>query len=101
MEAYRTRQVEALLGDATLIRATIDVADGRDLPAVVAELARRNDDVSPPVTTQDRRAVRLEAEARLLLGDADGADRRLSTLHAHEPRVARGAAPRHPGPCTA
>ena len=80
MEAYRTRQVEALLRDASLIRATIDVADGRDLPAVVAELARRNDDVSPPMTTEDRLAVRLEAEARLLLGDADGADRRLSTL---------------------
>ena len=27
MEAYRTRQVEALLRDATLTRATIDVAD--------------------------------------------------------------------------
>ena len=81
MAAYRSRQVEDLLQDATLIRATIDVAEGRDLPEVVAELARRNDDVPAPTTTEDLRAVRLEAEARLLLDDADGADRRLSTVH--------------------
>ena len=81
MAAYRTRQVEALLQDATLIRATIDVAERRDLPGVVAELARRNDDVPVPTTTEDLRAVRLEAEARLLLDDPDGADLRLSTLH--------------------
>lgn len=80
MAAYRTRQVGALLRDATLIRATIDVAAGHDLPGVAAELARRNDAVPVPTTAEDRRAVRLEAEALLLLDDPDGADRRLSTL---------------------
>ena len=51
--------------------------------AVVEQLARRNDAVDAagaPPTSADRRAVRLEAEARLLLDDPDGADRRLATL---------------------
>ena len=80
MAIYRTREVEALLRDATLTRATIDVAAERDLPAIVEELARRNDGVPQASTAEDRRAVRLEAEARLLLGDLDAADRRLATL---------------------
>ena len=83
MAAYRTRQVHELLRDATLIRSTIDVAAGHDLPGVVGQLARRNDAVDAvgaPRTSADRRAVRLEAEARLLLDDPDGADRRLATL---------------------
>lgn len=80
MAAYRTRQADELVREAELVRATIDVAAGRDLPRVAAELARRNDDVPVPTTAEDRRAVRLEAEALLLLDDPDAADHRLSTL---------------------
>ena len=101
MAAYRTRQVHELLRDATLIRSTIDVAAGHDLPGVVGQLARRNDAVDAvgaAPTSADRRAVRLEAEARLLLDDPDGADRRLATADPYEPGVARGPAPRRPRP---
>ncbi len=77
--AYRTRQADELVGEAELIRATIDVAAGHDVPAVVAVLSRRND--QPGARTGARRAAaRLEAEARLLLGDVDGAESRLATL---------------------
>lgn len=91
MAAYRSRQVDSLLRDASLISATIDVAAGHDLLAVAADLERRNEAVRSPSTVEDRRAVRLEAEARLLLHDPDAADRRLSTLTrtTHESLAAR------------
>lgn len=77
--AYRTRQAQELVHEAELVRSTIDVADGHDLPSVVTTLARRND--RPTGSTRSRReSVRLEAEARLLLGDVDGAEQRLSAL---------------------
>lgn len=79
LAAYRTRQVDELVRDAALIRSTIDVAAGRDLGAVVTDLASRNDHPAAG-TVADRAAVRLEAEARLLLGDVDGAESRLATL---------------------
>ena len=65
--------------DAALIRSTIDVAAGHDLGAVITDLARRNAQAATSTVTE-RAAVRLEAEARLLSGDVDGAERRLSTL---------------------
>ena len=77
--AYRTRQAVELVREAELVRATVDVAAGHDLPAVVAEMARRTDRANATTAT-DRAAVRLEAEARLLLGDLDGAEARLSAL---------------------
>lgn len=82
--AYRTRQAEELVADAELIRAAVDIAEGRDLPTVVATLARRT--AGHPardgatVRASDRTALRLEAEARTLLGDLDGAERRLASL---------------------
>ena len=77
--AYRTRQADELVGEAELIRATIDVAAGHDVPTVVTMLARQSD--RPGTRPAARRAaVRLEAEARLLLGDVDGAERRLVGL---------------------
>ena len=79
LAAYRTRQVEELVRDAALIRSTIDVAAGHELGAVITELARRNAQAGGG-TVADRAAVRLEAEARLLSGDVDGAEQRLSTL---------------------
>ena len=79
LAAYRTRQVDELVRDAALIRSTIDVAAGHDLGSVITDLARRNDEVATG-TVADRGAVRLEAEARLLSGDIDGAERRLATL---------------------
>ena len=79
LAAYRTRQVDELVRDAALIRSTIDVAAGHDLGSVITDLARRNDQVATG-TVADRGAVRLEAEARLLSGDIDGAERRLATL---------------------
>jgi tetratricopeptide (TPR) repeat protein len=79
LAAYRTRQVDELVRDAALIRSTIDVAAGHDLGSVITDLARRNDHVATG-TVADRGAVRLEAEARLLSGDIDGAERRLATL---------------------
>jgi tetratricopeptide (TPR) repeat protein len=79
LAAYRTRQVDELVRDAALIRSTIDVADGHDLGSVIADLARRNGQPSTG-TVADRAAVRLEAEARLLSGDVDGAEVRLATL---------------------
>jgi len=80
--AYRTRQAVDLVREAELVRATIDVAAGHDLPAVVAAMARRvpGTDPSGSATPTDRAAVRLEAEARLLLGDLDGAQARLDIL---------------------
>jgi len=80
--AYRTRQAADLVREAELVRATIDVAAGHDLPAVVAAMARRvpGTDPSSLATPSDRAAVRLEAEARLLLGDLDGAQARLDIL---------------------
>ena len=77
--AYRTRQAVELVREAELVRATVDVAAGHDLPAVVAEMARRTQPTGATRAT-DRAAVRLEAEARLLLGDLDGAAARLATL---------------------
>ncbi|HYN68351.1 MAG TPA: CHAT domain-containing protein [Ornithinibacter sp.] len=79
LAAYRTRQVDELVRDATLIQSSIDVAAGHDLGAVITDLARRNDTVETGAVG-DRAAVRLEAEARLLHGDVDGAERRLATL---------------------
>ena len=79
LEAYRTRQVDELARDAALIRSTIDVAAGHGLQAVITELARRNAGARTG-TVADRAAIRLEAEARLLHGDVDGAEHRLSTL---------------------
>ncbi len=79
LAAYRTRQVEELVRDATLIRSTIDVAAGHDLEVVITELARRNGQATTG-RVADRAAVRLEAEARLLSGDVDGAELRLATL---------------------
>ncbi|MEO7422421.1 MAG: CHAT domain-containing protein [Ornithinibacter sp.] len=77
--AYRTRQAQELVHEAELVRSTIDVAEGHDLPSVVTTLARRND--RPTGSTRSRReSIRLEAEARLLLGDVDGAEQRLSAL---------------------
>ena len=77
--AYRTRQADEPVGEAELIRATIDVAAGHDVPTVVTTLARQSD--RPGTRPAARRAaVRLEAEARLLLGDVDGAERRLVGL---------------------
>lgn len=80
--AYRTRQAVELVREAELVRATIDVAAGHDLSAVVGAMARRVPASGPsgPATPTDREAVRLEAEARLLLGDLDGAQARLDTL---------------------
>ena len=79
LAAYRTRQVDELVRDASLIQSSIDIAAGHDLGAVIADLARRNDTVETGAVG-DRAAVRLEAEARLLDGDVDGAERRLATL---------------------
>ena len=77
--AYRTRQADELVIEAELIRATIDVAAGHDVPTVVTVLARQSD--RPGTRPAARRAaVRLEAEARLLLGDVDGAEHRLAGL---------------------
>ncbi len=90
--AYRSRQATELLAEAELIRATVDVAEGRELPTVVSALTRRTDGrggraartggtVGPgTVAGSDRAAVRVEAEARILLGDIEGAERRLATL---------------------
>ena len=77
--AYRTRQADELVAEAELIRATIDVAAGHDVPTVVNMLARRSERTRMPPASR-RAAVRLEAEARLLLGDVDGAERRLEGL---------------------
>ncbi len=77
--AYRTRQAVELVREAELVRATVDVAAGHDLPAVVTEMARRSEHTGSS-RPADRAAVRLEAEARLLLGDLDGAEARLATL---------------------
>ncbi len=77
--AFRTRQARELVREAELVRSTIDVAEGNDLASVVTTLARRNDR-APGNGPTHRESIRLEAEARLLLGDADGAERRLSAL---------------------
>jgi tetratricopeptide (TPR) repeat protein len=77
--AYRTRQAVELVREAELVRATVDVAAGHDLPAVVTAMSRRTHTTGAMRAT-DRAAVRLEAEARLLLGDLDGAEARLDTL---------------------
>ena len=77
--AYRTRQAVELVREAELVRATVDVAAGHDLPAVVTEMARRSEHTGS-IRPAGRAAVRLEAEARLLLGDLDGAEARLATL---------------------
>jgi tetratricopeptide (TPR) repeat protein len=77
--AYRTRQADELVAEAELIRATIDVAAGHDVPTVVTMLSDQSD--RPGMRPASRRAaVRLEAEARLLLGDVDGAEHRLARL---------------------
>ena len=76
--AYQSRQVEELVRDAALIRSTIDVAAGHELPSVITDLARRNDGTAD--TAGDRAALRLEVEARLLVGDVRGADLRLRLL---------------------
>ena len=59
--AYRTRQAADLVREAELVRATIDVAAGHDLPAVVGAMARRVPASGPsgPATPTDRAAVRL------------------------------------------
>ena len=92
--AYRSRQADGLVAEAELVRAVVDVAEGRDLPDVVTRLAARTDHRSPGRSAEsasDRDAVRLEAEARLLLGDVDGAERRLSALDAGTERTLAGA----------
>ncbi|QKE82932.1 CHAT domain-containing protein [Arthrobacter sp. NEB 688] len=92
--AYRTRQAHELVREAELLRAGVDVAEGRDLPAVVERLVRHTEHAAgepgaPALGSSGREAVRLEAEARLLLGDADGAERRLADLGtAGEPSLA-------------
>jgi tetratricopeptide (TPR) repeat protein len=82
--AYRARQAEELVLEAELIHATLDVAEGRSLPTVVTGLSRRAAAREPgsgrPERPTDRAALRLEAEARLRLGDVDGAERRLEDL---------------------
>ncbi|WP_030527014.1 CHAT domain-containing protein [Phycicoccus jejuensis] len=83
--AYRARQADDLVREAELLRAGVDVAEGRDLPAVVERLVRHTEHGAgepgaPTLGTSGREAVRLEAEARLLLGDADGAEQRLEAL---------------------
>ena len=84
--AYRTRQADELVVEAELIRATIDVAAGHDVSTVVTMLTSSS--ARPGTRPAARRAaVRLEAEARLLLGDVDGAERRLADL----PRADRGS----------
>ena len=82
--AYRTRQATDLLREAELTQATVEVAEGHELPTVVATLSRRTDlgDGTPRVRPSDRAALRLEAEARVRLGDLDGAERRLAGLGA-------------------
>ncbi|WP_299444100.1 CHAT domain-containing protein [uncultured Phycicoccus sp.] len=77
--AYRTRQASELVREADLVRTTVDVAAGTDLPAVVATLAERNG-AARTASPSDRAAIRLEAEARVLLGDVSGAQRCLSAL---------------------
>ena len=57
--AYRTRQAVELVREAELVRATIDVAAGHDLPAVVTELARRSERTgSRPARRPGRGATR-------------------------------------------
>ena len=80
LSAYRTRQAAGLVDEAEIIAAALDVAEERDLPAVVARLSRRNAGLTRVPVARDRTAVRLEAEARLLLGDVDGAGRRMTVL---------------------
>lgn len=77
--AYRTRQAQELVHEAELARSTLDVAEAHDLASVVRTLARRNE--RPAGSTRSRReSIRLEAEARLLLGDIEGAEQRLAAL---------------------
>jgi tetratricopeptide (TPR) repeat protein len=82
LAAYRSRQADELVLEAQLIRHTLDVAEGHDLPSVVTALARRTDRGASAASTRpsDRAALRLEAEARITLGDLDGAERRLAAL---------------------
>ncbi|GGL36736.1 CHAT domain-containing protein [Phycicoccus endophyticus] len=79
--AYRTRQAAELVAGAEIVRAAVDIGEGRDLPGVVVGLgsrpARDPEGDGRPRTSSEREAVRLEAEARLLLGDLTGARRRL------------------------
>lgn len=77
--AYRTRQAQELVREAELVRSTIDVAEGHDLPSVVTTLARRNDEPTGSTRSQ-RESIRLEAEARLTLGDIEGAELSLAAL---------------------
>ncbi|GAA4410690.1 CHAT domain-containing protein [Fodinibacter luteus] len=77
--AFRTRQAEELVAEAEIIRATIDVAAGHDVQSVVTTLSRTLDRPGARPAAH-RAAVRLDAEARLLLGDVGGAERRLATL---------------------
>jgi tetratricopeptide (TPR) repeat protein len=77
--AYRSRQAEELVGEAEIMRARIDVAAVHDVATVVTTLTTRS--ARPGIRPAAlREAVRLEAEARLLLGDVDGAERRLAAL---------------------
>lgn len=79
LAVWRSRQADELVREAALLRATVDVTEGRDLPAVVEELARRTTE-APSAGATTRATLRLEAEARLLLGDVDGAESRLRAL---------------------
>lgn len=77
--AFRTRQAEELIVEAELVRATIDVAATFEVATVVTTLARLVDRPSTRPAAR-REALRLDAEARLLLGDVEGAEGRVHAL---------------------
>ncbi len=91
--ALRSRHADELVAEAELMRATVDVAEERELPTVVTTLTRRRHGraTKAELLPTDRTAARLEAEARLLLGDVDGAERRLAELETGEDRSLAGA----------
>ncbi|NHA67497.1 CHAT domain-containing protein [Phycicoccus flavus] len=80
LAAYRTRQAHGLVRDAELLRLTVDVAAGVRLAEAVTSLTRLADGRGLALTPADRDAVRVEAEARVLLGDPASAERRLDAL---------------------
>ncbi|KRE63368.1 CHAT domain-containing protein [Nostocoides sp. Soil756] len=77
----RSRQAAELVREAAMVRMTIDVVEGTRVEAVVADLTRRNVRVTDD-SPAGRAAVRLEAEARLALGDPDAAEARLAVVGA-------------------
>ena len=89
-EVYRSRQAAELERDAALLLLTVDVAAGHDPDSAVRRLRRLGDGASP-TTSVARETARLEAEARVLTGDVDGAEAALDRAPpvAHEPLAAR------------